>query len=103
MDVSIQRHLSLFAHPEPVSLNTLQLVGKGEAVHLQQVEEGVSHHVGDAVVRLAQTVTKLVITVAVRHGENVAVEDAKLGVKGQDGVFALVVFPAAAVCVRENS
>lgn len=33
-----------------------------------------------------------------RHGEDVAVEDAKLGVKGQNGVLALVVLAAAAVC-----
>lgn len=41
----------------------------------------------------------LSVAVAVRHGEDVGVEDAKLRVEGQDGVFALVVFTAAAVGV----
>lgn len=44
-------------------------------------------------------VSLLSVAVAVRHGEDVAVEDAKLRVEGQDGVFALVVFAAAAVGV----
>lgn len=44
----------------------------------------------------------LVVTVAVRHGEDVAVEDSKLRVKGQDDVFALVVLSAAAVGARKN-
>lgn len=43
-----------------------------------------------------------VVAVAVRHGEDIAVEDTKLGVKGQDGVLTLVVFSAAAVRVGEN-
>lgn len=38
-----------------------------------------------------------------RHGEDVAVEDAKLGVEGQNGVLALVVFPAAAVGFCEKA
>lgn len=41
-------------HPEPVPLRALELVGELEAVHLQQVEESVSHHVRYAVVRLRQ-------------------------------------------------
>lgn len=41
----------------------------------------------------------LVVAVAVGHGKDVAVEDAEVGLEGQDGVFALVVLPAAAVCV----
>lgn len=45
----------------------------------------------------------LSVAVAVRHGEDVGVEDAKLRVEGQDGVFALVVFAAAAVGVWKNS
>lgn len=45
----------------------------------------------------------LVVAVAVRHGEHVPVEDAEVGVEGQDGVFALVVFAAAAVGVGEDS
>ena len=45
----------------------------------------------------------LVVTITVRHGEDVAVEDPKLGVKGQDGVFAMVVFTAAAVGLCKNS
>lgn len=44
----------------------------------------------------------LVVAVAVRHGEDVAVEDSKLGVKRQDDVFALVVLSAAAVRARKN-
>lgn len=38
-----------------------------------------------------------------RHGEDVGVEEAKLGVEGQNGVLALVVFPAAAVCFCEKA
>lgn len=99
MDLSIESQFSLLTHPEPVPLRALELVGELEAVHLQQVEEGVSHHVRYAVVRLRQTAVELSVAVAVRHGEDVGVEDAKLRVEGQDGVFALVVFAAAAVGV----
>lgn len=52
---------------------------------------------------LSVTSHSLVVTVTVRHGEDVAVEDAKLRVKGQDGVFALVVFPATFVRLCKNS
>lgn len=41
----------------------------------------------------------LVVAVTVRHGEDVAVEDPKLGSKGQDGVFALVMFTTTAVSI----
>lgn len=109
------------SHAEPVPLRALEPVGEFKAVHLQQVEEGVTHHVGYAVSSLQQTAAEpahsqeerlsvprprpaggygglLSVAVAVRHGEDVAVEDAKLGVKGQNGVLALVVLAAAAVC-----
>lgn len=42
-------------HPEPVSLRALESVGELKAVHLQHVEEGVAHRVGDAVLGLHQT------------------------------------------------
>lgn len=122
------------SHSEPVPLGALESVRKGEAVHLEQVEEGVAHHVSYAVVCLRQAAAKpgaqrawrgergetvskttdssdfvcrlclgggelLVVAVAVGHGEDVAVEDAEVGLEGQDGVFALVVLPAAAVSV----
>lgn len=45
----------------------------------------------------------LVVAVAVRHGEDVGVEDAELGLEGEDGVFALVVLATAAVGVCENT
>lgn len=38
-----------------------------------------------------------------RHGEDVGVEDAEPGVKGQNGVLALVVLAAAAVCFCEKA
>lgn len=41
-------------HSKPVPLRALQPVGELKAVHLQQVEERVSHHAGYAVVRLHQ-------------------------------------------------
>lgn len=97
MDLSVEGHFAFFAHPEPVSLRALESVGELEAVHLQHVEEGVAHRVGDAVLGLHQTAVELVVAVAVGHGEDVAVEDAKLDVKGRDGVLALVVLPAAFV------
>lgn len=43
-----------------------------------------------------------VVALAVGHGEDVGVEHAEVGVKGQDGVFALVVFTAAAVGVCKH-
>lgn len=43
------------SHAEPVPLGALEPVGEFEAVHLQQVEEGVTHHVGHAVSSLQQT------------------------------------------------
>lgn len=52
---------------------------------------------------MSQAQVSPVVAVAVRHGEDVAVEDAELRLKGQDGVLALVVFPAAAVRVGENA
>lgn len=113
------------SHAKPVPLCALEPVGEFKAVHLQQVKEGVSHHVRDAVSCLQQTAVEpahsqdkcltvpsedgygfrvlLSVTVAVRHGEDVAVEDAILGVEGQNGVLALVVFPAAAVCLCEEA
>lgn len=45
-------------HSKPVSLCTLESVGELEAVHLQQVKEGISHHVRYAVFRLHQTTVK---------------------------------------------
>lgn len=48
----------LHLHPKPVPLCALESMGELEAVHLEQVEEGVSHHVGDAVVRVPQTSLK---------------------------------------------
>lgn len=45
----------------------------------------------------------LSVALAVGNGEDVAVEDAELGVEGQDGVLALVVLPAAAVRFREKA
>lgn len=45
----------------------------------------------------------LSVAVAVGHGEDVAVEDAELGAEGQNGVLALVVLPAAAVCFCEQA
>lgn len=42
------------SHAEPVPLGALEPVGQFKAVHLQQVEEGVTHHVGDAVSSLRQ-------------------------------------------------
>lgn len=104
-------------HSKPVSLCTLESVGKLKAVHLQQVKEGISHHIRYAVFRLLQTTVKpvnmyhfssfikkgflkkkkyskpvdkdwklfsesykslLVVTVTVRHGKDVTVEDTKL-------------------------
>lgn len=93
------------SHSKPVPLRTLESVGEPEAVHLQQVEEGVSHHAGYAVISVLQTTVEpadtrteneththtsdscwmpsgcgclLVVAVAVRHGEDVAVEDTEL-------------------------
>lgn len=43
------------SHAEPVPLGALEPVGEFKAVHLQQVEEGVPHHVGYAVSSLQQT------------------------------------------------
>lgn len=43
------------------------------------------------------TAPSLVVAVAVGHGEDVAVKDAELDVKGHDGVLALVVLPATLV------
>lgn len=45
----------------------------------------------------------LVVAVTVRHGEDVAVEDAVLDVEGRDGVFALVVLTATFVRLWKNS
>lgn len=42
-------------HSKPVSLCALESMGQREAVHFQHVEEGVAHHVGDAVLGLHQT------------------------------------------------
>lgn len=46
------------SHSEPVPLGALESVRKGEAVHLEQVEEGVAHHVSYAVIRLHQAAAK---------------------------------------------
>lgn len=43
------------SHAKPVPLGALEPVGEFKAVHLQQVKEGVSHHVRDAVSCLQQT------------------------------------------------
>lgn len=42
------------SHAKPVPLCALEPVGELETVHLQQVEEGVTHHVRDAVASLHQ-------------------------------------------------
>lgn len=43
------------SHAKPVPLSALGSLGEFKAVHLEQVEEGVSHHVRDAVSCLQQT------------------------------------------------
>lgn len=50
--------MRLFLHAKPVSLCTLESVLKLKAVQLQQVKEGIAHHIRYAVLSLQQTPAK---------------------------------------------
>lgn len=55
LSLSCHHQINPHLHSEPVSLCALESMGELEAVHLQHVEEGVAHYVGDAVLGLHQT------------------------------------------------
>lgn len=74
-----------------------------KAGDLQHVEEGHAHDVGDGVTLAPQALLKPGIAVAVRDGVESEVSYAIVILQGRDGLWALVVFPAAEVRAVEHT
>lgn len=87
----------------PVPSHTGLLLLQHKAGDLQHVEEGHAHDVGDGVTLAPQALLKPGVTVAVRDGVEAEISDAIVILQGRNGLWALIVFPAAEVRAVEHA